>query len=115
MKLLIKSAVQRVKAAMAPAVSIAKVPMRALQTARMRMVLRIMRSRNFLVVAFLTAIPELVGAVSATYKGLSPVDGVRLVWILWVAAALAWVLFILTLLHKYWQFRRKESRRVRKQ
>ena len=73
----------------------------AIKVVKARTLFSIVRSRSFLLLAAITALPEVFAALAATYKIASPPAAVTLVWLLWVAAALSWIYAILKVHEKY--------------
>jgi hypothetical protein len=84
-------------------------PVVATQQAKQRFLGYALRSRFFLFVAVLSALPFLVGALAATYKAAQPPTEGGSIWLLWTLAAATWVLFILTAAYHYWRIVREHG------
>ena len=90
--------------------SCANKPIAAIKAAKARTLFSIVRSRNFLLLAAITALPEVFAAVSATYKIVSPPTTVTLVWLLWAVAATSWIYAILRVYEKYVDYRSRKQK-----
>ncbi|WP_456281574.1 hypothetical protein M1D55_19215 [Cupriavidus sp. JZ107] len=67
---------------------------------------RLLRSRLFFIVAFMTTMGELGGAISTTVKLVKrPEDSTA--WIFWAAVVMGWIYFALVLVSRYWDLRAK--------
>lgn len=84
-------------------------PVVATQQAKQRFFGYALRSRFFLLVAVLSALPLLVGALAATYKAAQPPAEGASIWLLWALAAAAWGLFILTAAYHHWRIVREHG------
>lgn len=83
-------------------------PVRAAKDTKQRLLFRALRSRFFLLVAVLSAVPVLASSLAATYKAThSPDEGFSW-WLAWVVAALSWGLFLLTVAYEYRRLTRKK-------
>lgn len=98
----------RVRRAVARLVEWLMQPVRAAKNVKQRLLFRALRSRFFLLVAVLSAMPLLFSSSVATYKAAhSPVAGTSL-WLPWAVAASSWALFLLTVAHQHWRIRRRK-------
>jgi hypothetical protein len=114
-KLAANKALQSIKAAKEKIWSVISRPARALKAAKTRMLRHARRKRNFLVLAIFAALPELFGAISTTFKIFTPSSTELTVWLLRVAAALAWLLFILSVISNHWFQKKWDELRARRQ
>jgi hypothetical protein len=98
----------RVRPAVARLVERLMQPVRAVKNTKQRLLFRALRSRFFLLVAVLSAMPILFGSFIATYKAAhNPLAGTSLL-LLWATATSSWFLFLLTVGHQHWRMQQRK-------
>ena len=98
----------RVRPAVARLVEWLMQPVRAVKNTRQRLIFRALRSRFFLLVAVLSAMPILFGSLTATYKAAHSTLAGTSLWLLWAVAASSWLLFLLTVADQHWRMQRRK-------